>query len=266
MTIQEQTVVLERNGAVATIRLNRPDVLNAFDRDLAQRLDAMLRTVEKDSKFRAVILTGTGRAFSAGQDVHELQREENEHGPAAVGEQLRERFNPIVLRLRAIEKPVIASINGVVAGAGLGFALACDVRIAAESATFVLAPSSIGFIPGVGTSILLPALIGLGRAAELTLLGERITAALALDYGIVNRVVPDAALSETTNELAERASKLPTRTIGLTKRALNRSTLPRIAEQLEYEAQLQEIAAGTHDHREGLAAMLEKRKPTFTGE
>lgn len=265
MTSQEQTVVLAVEGAIATITLNRPDALNAFDRDLAQRLSAALRTVERDPRVRVIVLTGTGRAFSAGQDVRELARETSERGPAAVGEQLRERFNPIVLHLRAVEKPVIASINGVTTGAGLGFALACDYRIAASSASFVLAPLSIGLIPGVGTTALLPALVGLARASELALLGERISAAEALALGLVSRVVPDETLAPATRELAERFAELPTRAIGLTKRAFNRAALPRLAEHLEYEAQLQEVAAGTGDHREGLAAMTQKRKPVFTG-
>jgi 2-(1,2-epoxy-1,2-dihydrophenyl)acetyl-CoA isomerase len=256
---------LERDGAVVTLRLNRPDALNALDRDVAIRLLGLLRTIEADDHVRAVVVTGTGRAFSAGQDLHELARETQAHGPAAVGEQLRERFNPIVLRIRALEKPVIAAINGVATGAGLGIALACDYRIAAEGASFVLAPVSIGFIPGVGTSALLPALIGLSRAAELTLLGDRIDALQALEYGIVNRVVPTAELTAETALLAARFAALPTRSLGLTKRALNRAALPHLAEQLDYEAQLQEIAVATDDHREGLAAILAKRKPEFTG-
>lgn len=264
MTSQTETVILETDGAVATITLNRPEALNAFDRDLAQRLDAALRTVERDRAVRAVVLTGAGRAFSAGQDVNELARETGERGPAAVGVQLRERFNPIVLRLRAMAKPVIASINGVATGAGLGFALASDYRMAAESASFVLAPLSVGLIPGVGTTALLPALVGLGRASELALLGERITAAVALDYGLVARVVPDADLAVEARAVADRFAALPTRTIGLTKLAFNRASLPELAAHLEYEAGLQEVAAGTDDHREGLAAVREKRKPEFT--
>lgn len=266
MTSPEQSVVMERQGAITTLRLNRPDALNAFDRELALRLDAALRTVERDETVRAVILTGNGRAFSAGQDVRELARETGESGPKAVGDQLRERFNPIVLRIRVMEKPVIAAINGVTTGAGLGFALAADYRVAAESASFVLSPLGIGLIPGVGSTALLPVIIGLGRASELALLGERITAAQALSFGLVSQVVADEELQEAAICVAERFAALPTRTIGLTKRAFNRTLLPNFANHLFYEAALQEIAASTADHAEGLAAVLEKRKPSFTGQ
>jgi 2-(1,2-epoxy-1,2-dihydrophenyl)acetyl-CoA isomerase len=266
MTSLEQSVVMEHNGPVTTLRLNRPDALNAFDRELALRLDAALRTVERDEAVRAVILTANGRAFSAGQDVRELARETEEHGPKAVGDQLRDRFNPIVLRIRTMEKPVIAAINGVTTGAGLGFALAADYRIAAESASFVISPLGIGLIPAVGSTALLPAILGLGRASELALLGERISAAQAMSYGLVSQVVTDAELPSASMAVAERFAALPTLTIGLTKRAFNRTVLPNFANHLYYEAALQEIAASTADHAEGLAAVLEKRKPDFTGQ
>jgi 2-(1,2-epoxy-1,2-dihydrophenyl)acetyl-CoA isomerase len=256
---------MERSGPVTTIVLNRPDALNAFDRELSLNLDAALDTAERDPEVRAVILTGTGRAFSAGQDVRELARETAELGPAAVGRQLRERFNPIVLRLRAMQKPVIAAINGVTTGAGLGFALASDYRIAGASATFVLAPLGIGFIPAVGTTYLLPAIVGLGRASELALLGERLSADQALEYGIISQLVPDEELQAVALAIAERFATLPTRAIGLTKSAMNHAMLPELARHLEREAELQEIAAATADHAEGLAAVIEKRKPTFTG-
>ena len=265
MTIQELSVVIERSGPVATISLNRPDTLNAFDRNLTMHLDASLRTVERDPSVRAVILTGAGRGIYPGHVVPELARETAELGPRAVGDQLRERFNPIVLRLRSMEKPVIAAINGVTTGAGLGFALASDYRVAAASATFVLAPLGIGFIPGVGTTMLLPAIIGLGRASELALLGERITADQALEYGIVSQIVPDEELRAVSVALGERLASLPARAIGLTKRAFNKAMLPNLAEHLAYEAGLQEVAAATNDHKEGLAAVLEKRRPIFTG-
>jgi 2-(1,2-epoxy-1,2-dihydrophenyl)acetyl-CoA isomerase len=261
-----ESVIIEHSGTVATVSLNRPDALNAFDRELAMRLDAALRTVEDDDSVRAVILTGVGRAFSAGQDVRELQKETSERGPAAVGAQLRERFNPLVVRLRTMEKPVIAAINGVATGAGLGLALAADYRVAGQSASLGIAPLGIGFIPGVGASILLPAIVGLGRASELALLGERVDAARALAIGLVTQVVPDDELSATAMAVAERFAALPTRAIGLTKRAFNHASLPGLVDHLAYEAGLQEIAAGTSDHREGLSAVLEKRQPSFTGQ
>jgi 2-(1,2-epoxy-1,2-dihydrophenyl)acetyl-CoA isomerase len=264
VTSQHESVILELNGPLATITLNRPDALNAFDRDLALRLDAALRTVERDRAIRAVIITGAGRAFSAGQDVRELAAETAERGPSAVGDQLRERFNPIVLRLRSMEKPVIAAINGVTTGAGLGIALAADFRLAAETATFVLSPFGVGLVPAVGTTMLLPALIGLGRATSLALLGERITAEQANQAGLLYQVTTAGELMPEASALAERLIALPGGAVGLTKRALNKAMLPDLAAHLAYEAMLQEVAAGTADHAEGLAAVLEKRKPEFT--
>ena len=262
---EHEMVVTDRNGAVATVTLNRPDALNAFDRELAAALDASLRAVEQEREIRAVIVTGTGRAFSAGQDVRELARETEASGPRAVGDQLRGRFNPIVIRIRTMEKPVVAAINGVTTGAGLGIALAADYRIAADSATFVVSPLGIGLIPAVGSTALLPAILGLGRASELALLAERITAEQALAVGLVSRVVPAADLMISAIATAERFAALPTKAIGLTKRAFNRAVFPDLAAHLTYEAGSQEIAAATADHREGLAAVLEKRKPSFTG-
>jgi 2-(1,2-epoxy-1,2-dihydrophenyl)acetyl-CoA isomerase len=265
MSEQPELIVTERHGSVTMIALNRPNALNAFNRELALNLDASLRAVERDISVRAVIITGQGRAFSAGQDIRELAQETAEQGPQAVGDQLRNRFNPIVLRIREMEKPVIAAINGVTTGAGLGIALAADYRIAADTATFGISPMGIGLIPGAGGSVLLPALIGLGRASELALLGQRIPAERALDVGLVNQVVPEDRLFQNAMAVAEQLAELPTKTIGLTKRAFNRAVLPNLAEHLAYEAALQEIAAATADHSEGLAAMLEKRSPTFSG-
>jgi 2-(1,2-epoxy-1,2-dihydrophenyl)acetyl-CoA isomerase len=255
----------DRTGAVMTLTLNRPDALNAFDRDLATALDAALRVAERESEIRAVIISGAGRAFSAGQDLRELARETAESGPRAVGDQLRNRLNPIVIRIRSLEKPVVAAINGVTTGAGLGIALAADYRIAAESAAFVVSPLGIGLIPAVGSTALLPAILGLGRASELALLGERITADQALAFGLVSRLARNEDLAYEAMTVAERFAALPTKAIGLSKRAFNRSVLPDLAAHLTYEAGLQEVAAETDDHREGLAAILEKRNPTFTG-
>ena len=265
MTSGSESVAVERRGAMTILTLDRPDALNAFDRELAVSLDSCLRSIERDDSTRALIVTGRGRAFSAGQDVRELARETAERGPRAVGDQLRERFNPIVLRIRTMEKPVIAGINGVTTGAGLGIVLACDYRVAAESASFVLSPIGIGLIPGVGSSALLPAIVGLGRASELALLGERISAAQAHAVGMVSEVVPDEEMLPAAISVAERFAALPTKTIGLIKRAFNHSVFPNLAEHLSHEAALQEIAAGTADHREGLAAVLEKRSPVFSG-
>jgi 2-(1,2-epoxy-1,2-dihydrophenyl)acetyl-CoA isomerase len=228
-------------------------------------LTVALRTADRDPSVRAVVVTVAGRAFSAGQDIREMARETAESGPRAIGDQLRERYNPVLVRLRAIEKPVIAAVNGLATGAGLGIALACDLRIASEGAVFVLSPVGIGLIPGVGITRFLPALIGLARAAELTFTGERITAARALEIGLVNRVVPAGELLATVQTIATQMAALPTRAIGLTKRAFNHAVLPDLVTHLTYEAGLQEIASATEDHETGLAALLEKRQPTFSG-
>ena len=230
-----------------------------------ERLAAALRTAERDAAVRAVVLTGAGRAFSAGRDVREMSRETAERGPRAISDQLRDRYNPVIVRLRAMEKPVIAAVNGVATGAGLGIALACDLRVASEEAAFVLSPVSIGLIPGAGMTRFLPALIGLARASELTFTGERIDAHRALEIGLVNRVVPAADLADAARVMASSMAALPTRAIGLTKRAFNHAVLPDLVAHLDYEAGLQEIAAGTDDHREGLAAVIGKRRPTFLG-
>jgi len=265
MTSQSGSVTVDRHGAVTFITLDRPDALNAFDQEFTASLATCLRSAERDDAVRALVITGRGRAFSAGQDVREMAHETAERGPRAVGDQLRERFNPIVLRVRTMEKPVIAAINGVTTGAGLGVALACDYRVAAESASFVLSPIGIGLIPGAGSSALLPAIIGLGRASELALLGERITAAQALLIGMVSQVVSSEDLPAAAIAVAERFAALPTKAIGLTKRAFNNALFPNLTEHLAYEADLQEIAAATADHQEGLAAVLDKRPPMFTG-
>jgi 2-(1,2-epoxy-1,2-dihydrophenyl)acetyl-CoA isomerase len=260
MTTIEAVVRILREGPVATIMLNRPDSLNAFNRALVERLHAALRTVEEDESVRAVIITGAGRGFSAGQDTRELAKEEAEGGPAAVGRQVRERYNPVILRLRSMEKPVVAAINGVTTGAGLGIALAADLRIASVEASFVVSPIGIGLIPAIGGTTLLPALIGLSRATELAFLGERIDAETALRVGLVQHVVPAADLASAAQATAERLAALPTTAIGLTKRAFNQAVLPDLAHHLACEADWQEIAAGTEDHRQRLAALIAKQQ------
>jgi 2-(1,2-epoxy-1,2-dihydrophenyl)acetyl-CoA isomerase len=245
-------------GGIATITFDRPQARNAFDQAMAESLLAALKTAEKDENIRVVIVTGRGDAFSAGQDIHELHVKEAETGAPAAGDELRYRFAPILLRIRAMDQPVIASINGVATGAGLGIALASDFRIAAESASFICAPHAIALIPGAGITWLLPRLAGFGAASELALLGDRIDAQRALGLGLLSRVVPDDELTAATQELAESLLRKPATSLALTKRALNRSVFAGFEQHLAYEADLQEVAAGAPEHHARLQAMIDK--------
>jgi 2-(1,2-epoxy-1,2-dihydrophenyl)acetyl-CoA isomerase len=256
------SVRVEVEGAVATVVLDRPEALNALTIPMKAELLRALRDVERDRAIRAVVLTGAGRAFCAGQDLHERLQPDATPLEIEVGE----RYAPIVRQLATMPKPVIAAINGVAAGAGASLAFACDLRIAAEGARFVLAFARIGLVPDSGATWLLPRLVGLGRAAELAYLSDPVDAAEALRIGLVNRVVPDDALMPEALALAHRLAEGAPRAIALTKRALARGLESSLDEALEYEAALQGIAGRTADHAEGLAAFVEKRAPRFTGE
>lgn len=267
MTTLEQSLRLEQDGSVLTITLHRPDVLNALDDALLDRLAAALRMAEQAEDVRAIILTGAGRAFSSGQDVAALRpvgHDREAHG-RAVGLHFRQRYNPIILRLRTIEKPVIAAVNGVAAGAGMGIALACDLRLASTNASFVAAAIKMGLIPALGITALLPALVGFGRALEIAFTGQRLGAAAAVEIGLINRVLPPAELMPAAVDLAQTLAALPPRTLGLAKRAFNEAVLPDLAARLAAEAALQEQSASTDDHGEAIAAFLEKRPPRFVG-
>lgn len=248
----------EVDTGIATITLDRPDARNAFDETMADSLLAALRTAAKNELVRVIVITGRGTAFSAGQDIRELHAKEQQIGPRAAGDELRYRFAPILQCIRTMDQPVIGAINGVATGAGLGIALACDLRLAGERASFVFAPHSVALIPGAGITWLLPRLIGWQRASELTLLGERVDARRAYELGLVQQVVPDDLLLDTTHEFAKRLIDRPATSLALTKRALNRSMFVGFDEQLEYEADLQELAADTEDHRVRLHAMIER--------
>ncbi len=261
------TILAEQADGVLTITLNRPDALNAYNEAMSVELSAVLKTAERDDNVRCVLLTGAGRAFCSGQDLIEIKDRYTSPDAARLdfGGHLRQKYNPVITRIRALEKPVIAAVNGVAAGAGAGFAFACDLRVAGESATFLLAFVHVGLIPDSGSTLSLLQLVGYGKAAELCFLGEKVSAAEALRIGLVNRVVPDGELMQRTGEIARRLASLPTRAIGLTKRALNKAWNATLAEQLEYESFLQQTAGTTADHREGVLAFVEKRKPAFRG-
>ncbi|MGH2373571.1 MAG: enoyl-CoA hydratase-related protein [bacterium] len=246
---------------VLTITLNRPDVLNAINEQLTADLAETLRLAERTPEVRCVVLTGAGRGFCSGQDL----RDRAGIGEISYGDSLRKRYNPVILRLRTMEKPTIAAVNGVAAGAGCNLALAADLRIASDRASFIEVFSRVGLIPDSGGTFTLPRLVGLAKALELAYLADPIDAAEALRIGLVNRVVPHDELAAAAGDLARRLAEGPTRGFGLTKRAFNYALSAPLDAALEYEAHMQEIAGHTADHREGVAAFLEKRRPRFEG-
>ena len=248
--------------AVATITLDRPEALNALTIALKTELLAAFRAVARDRGVRAVVLTGAGRAFCAGQDLKE--RFQPDAAPLAV--ELRERYNPIIAAMRRLDQPIVGAINGVAAGAGASIAFACDIRVAAEGASFVLAFGRIGLVPDSGATWFLPRLVGAAKAAELALLGETLSAAGAERFGLVARVVPAEALADEAKAMAVRLAGLAPRALALTKRALEWNASLGLDAALEDEAYRQGIAGATADHAEGLAAFLEKRPPRFSGE
>ncbi len=255
-------VDVDAAAGVATLTLNRPDALNALTVPMKAELLAAFRRLEADASVRAVILTGAGRAFCAGQDL----RERLEPEAAPLGVEVRERYNPIIRAMRALPKPIVGAINGVAAGAGASLAMACDIRIASDSATFALAFGRVGLIPDSGATWFLPRLVGVTRAAELALLNEPVSGPDAVRLGLVGRVVPADQLATEASAIAARLAAGAPQAIALTKRALNAAWDSDLDAALELEAELQDKAGRTKDHAEGLAAFLEKRPPRFTGE
>jgi 2-(1,2-epoxy-1,2-dihydrophenyl)acetyl-CoA isomerase len=256
------TLRYEVADAVATIILARPDALNALTVASKRELLAAFDAVAADTSVRAVVLTGAGRAFCSGQDLKE--RLEPDAAPLDV--ELRERYNPIIRAMRGLDRPIVGAINGIAAGAGASLAFACDLRIAAEGASFLLAFGRVGLIPDSGSTWLLPRLIGPSKAAEMALLSEPLSAADAERFGLVMRVVPGERLMEEARVVAVRLAALAPRAVALTKRALDAAMASDFETALELEARLQGEAGSTADHAEGIAAFLEKRPPRFTGE
>ena len=252
-------VETSRDGAVMTITLNRPDVLNAFNAELHRALGAALKEA-RAAEVRAVVITGAGRGFCVGQDLTEFRE-----APSDIGARLRGNYHPNILAIRNLEKPVLAAVNGPAAGAGLSLACACDVRIAADSATFVPAFINIGLVPDSGSTYFVRRLLGTARAFEWLGTGRRLSAAEAHAWGLVSEVVEGDRLAERAAELAAELAELPTRGVAMTKRLLDHAEHATLEEQLEFEAQLQTAATQTSDFREGVAAFLEKREPRFEG-
>jgi 2-(1,2-epoxy-1,2-dihydrophenyl)acetyl-CoA isomerase len=263
--MQLQTVNVSVADGTARVELNRPEALNAWNAQFGEDLLAALRGVTEDEAVRAVMLTGAGRAFSSGADLKDISTDTTPDGRPDVYKTLTERYHPIMHAIREMPKPVIAAVNGPAVGIGCSLALCCDLIVAAESAYFLLAFVNIGLVPDGGSSLFLPTRIGMARASELSMLGERLPAAKALEWGLINRVVADEQLEQEVAALAARMAAGPTRSYAGSKRQLNNWLYARIEEQLELEAKIQQEMAGSDDFVEGAMAFVQKRPARFTG-
>ena len=263
--MQLQTVNVSVADGTARVELNRPEALNAWNAQFGEDLLAALRGVTEDDAVRAVVLTGAGRAFSSGADLKDISTDTTPDGRPNVYKTLTERYHPIMHAIREMPKPVIAAVNGPAVGIGCSLALCCDLIVAAESAYFLLAFVNIGLVPDGGSSLFLPTRIGMARASELSMLGERLPAAKALEWGLINRVVADEQFEQEVAALAARMAAGPTRSYAGSKRQLNNWLYARMEEQLELEAKIQQEMAGSDDFVEGAMAFVQKRPPRFSG-
>lgn len=262
MVKQVGWILSELHSGVLTLTFNRPEKANAFNLAMVAELQAAFKQAARNEKIRCVVLTGAGKAFCAGHDTSDMLDARTEK--TSYRTHLLATYNPLILQIRQIEKPVVAAVNGPTAGAGLGIALACDLRLAADTAQFTVGFSGIGLAPDSAVSLLLPALIGLGRASEFAFTNSPISAAQALQWGLVNRVVPLSDLPADTDRLARELAAGPVGAFGLTKRAFNRAVMANLEEVLDYEAHLQDIASKEAEHSEGVTAFLEKRPPMYS--
>ncbi len=254
-------IKFEIKESVAKIILNRPDVLNSFNRAMSMELHHALDYCVLEKTIRALFLSGEGRAFCAGQDLEEAISPDSK-----IETIVRETYNPTIMKIRTIEKPVVCAVNGVAAGAGANIAFACDITVAGERASFIQSFANIGLIPDSGGTYFLPRLAGFQRASALTMLGEKISAQQACDYGLIWKVFKDDAMVGEAFSIAKKLASMPTKGIGLTKRLLNQGLLNNLESQLSMEEKLQKEAGNSLDYKEGVNAFLEKRKPVFKGE
>ncbi|NNK87248.1 MAG: 2-(1,2-epoxy-1,2-dihydrophenyl)acetyl-CoA isomerase [Flavobacteriaceae bacterium] len=261
--MSEHAIELELKDQIAYIYLNRPQVFNSFNRPMALHLQKVLDGLKEDDSVRAIVLSGKGKAFCAGQDLQEIINPELNPGLNNI---LKEHYNPIIDRIRKINKPVIAAVNGVAAGAGANIALACDIVVASENSSFIQAFSKIGLIPDSAGTFFLPRLIGFQKASALTMLGDKVSAEEAERMGMIYKVIPQKNFETEVNNLASKVAQMPTKALALTKSLLNESLTNNLGSQLESELNAQIEASETDDFKEGVAAFVEKRKPNFKGE
>ncbi|WP_109433871.1 enoyl-CoA hydratase-related protein [Aquimarina sp. AU119] len=256
------SIQLQIENGVARVTLNRPETFNSFNREMALLLQKTLDECNTNEEVRAIVLTGNGKAFCAGQDLNEVTSPELNPGFRKI---LEEHYNPIVEKIRTIEKPIVAAVNGVAAGAGANIALACDIVVASETASFIQAFSKIGLIPDSAGTFFLPRLIGFQKASALMMLGDKVSANQAEELGMLYKAFSIETFEEEVTKLVSKLAKMPTKALGLTKRLLNQSMVNTLKEQLAMESDLQIEAAESEDYTEGVNSFIEKRKPIFKG-
>lgn len=255
-----ETIRYDVNDGIAWLYLNRPDKLNAFVAQMNREVKDAIKAASFDDQVRCIVITGEGRAFCSGQDLSEVD-EHMDHGQV-----LRNNYGPMIKQISQCEKPIVAAVNGVAAGAGFSLALACDFRLVSERASFINAFIHVGLIPDSGNLYYLTQLVGRAKATELAILGEKIPASKAVEMSLASMLIPEDKWNEDVTKFAARLATMPTKAIGLIKRSLKASSELSFEEYLEHEAQMQRIAGLTNDHREGVTAFMEKRKPVYTGQ